>query len=158
MLLLHHKFVLHHIIDNYLGLTRTLLSATKILIYSFVATKSSWSWIKMRKKKKQKFLRYDTRDYELSDYTFVCDICLTHVQDRTKHCRDCNRWTSEFDHHCKWLNNWIGDQNYRRFIYLIIISFILNLYTVILYIIYMDLISEYEDDSYKTRYDPLIGK
>ena len=34
----------------------------------------------------------------------------------------------------------------------------MNLYTVILYIIYMDLISEYEDDSYKTRYDPLIGK
>jgi hypothetical protein len=32
----------------------------------------------------------DTRDYE-SLHMYVCDICMTHVQDRTKHCRECNR-------------------------------------------------------------------
>lgn len=57
-----------------------------------------------------KFKKIDTRDYANSDFVYVCDICLTHVQDKTKHWREWNRCVSGFDHHWKWLNNWIGDK------------------------------------------------
>lgn len=39
-------------------------------------------------KKPSKYFVVDTRDYVDSDYIYVCDICLTHVQPRTKHCRE----------------------------------------------------------------------
>ena len=60
-----------------------------------------------------KYKVIDTRDYVNSEWAFVWDICLTHVQNRTKHCREWNRWVSMFDHHWKWLNNCIGDKNYK---------------------------------------------
>lgn len=106
---------------------------------------------------KTKHFVIDTREYE-SDYLYVCDICLTHVQDRTKHCRECNRCVSKFDHHCKWLNNCIGDQNYKGFMYLITIYLISNLYMLALYCIYLGNIVEYHKDKFSTVYTPVISK
>ncbi|XP_041374442.1 palmitoyltransferase ZDHHC1-like [Gigantopelta aegis] len=45
-----------------------------------------------------------------------CNLCEIHVDEKTKHCRDCNKCVSHFDHHCEWLNNCIGRRNYRWFI------------------------------------------
>ncbi len=54
----------------------------------------------------------------------MCDVCGTHVLDRSKHCGLCNRCVSTFDHHCNWLNNCVGDRNYWMFVTLIILVFV----------------------------------
>jgi palmitoyltransferase ZDHHC1/11 len=68
----------------------------------------------------------DTR-MEPSKFIYVCDICLTHVNSTSKHCKSCNRCVNRFDHHCKWLNNCIGESNYKSFLVLIYIWLIYNL-------------------------------
>jgi palmitoyltransferase len=57
-------------------------------------------------------------DYQ--NYSMICTVCKTHVQEHSKHCGYCERCIDGFDHHCKWLNNCIGRLNYRRFVLLII--------------------------------------
>ncbi|EUB64262.1 putative palmitoyltransferase ZDHHC1 [Echinococcus granulosus] len=43
-----------------------------------------------------------------------CNICEIKVTDqKTKHCRICNKCVLKFDHHCRWLNTCIGSRNYR---------------------------------------------
>lgn len=44
-----------------------------------------------------------------------CTLCAVPVENRSKHCRSCNKCVDIFDHHCMWLNNCIGSQNYRSF-------------------------------------------
>ena len=55
------------------------------------------------------------RPFDSKGYTYHCQICETHVEERTKHCSACNRCVARFDHHCKWINNCVGRQNYRLF-------------------------------------------
>ncbi|CAG9317691.1 unnamed protein product [Blepharisma stoltei] len=50
----------------------------------------------------------------------VCTICCCSVSPNSKHCGSCNRCVDGFDHHCKWLNNCIGNQNYKKFILLLV--------------------------------------
>lgn len=59
------------------------------------------------------------RKQNFDDYNYYCDICKSHVLDRSKHCGVCNRCVEDFDHHCNWLNNCIGKANYNKFIYLL---------------------------------------
>ena len=107
-----------------------------------------------------KFSKYntvDTREFD-SEFVYVCDICLTHVQERTKHWRECNRWVSTFDHHCKWLNNWIGDQNYKPFMWLISMYLVSNIYFWIMYIIHLINIIRYKNSSFELIYKPAIDE
>ncbi len=53
------------------------------------------------------------------DYQFFCNVCGTHVLDRSKHCGICNRCVDVFDHHCNWLNNCVGKSNYCLFVALL---------------------------------------
>lgn len=55
------------------------------------------------------------------DFKYFCQICGTHVRDRSKHCRMCNRCVDVFDHHCNWLNNCVGKSNYGLFIGLLLL-------------------------------------
>ena len=50
-----------------------------------------------------------------------CGLCSCPVHISSKHCIRCGRCTIGFDHHCKWVNNCIGSQNYRHFIYLVVV-------------------------------------
>ena len=56
-----------------------------------------------------------------ADFQFFCQVCGTHVLDRSKHCGVCNRCVDVFDHHCNWLNNCIGRKNYGLFIALLVL-------------------------------------
>lgn len=49
----------------------------------------------------------------------MCTVCESHIDSKSKHCRECNRCVASFDHHCQWLNNCIGKFNYRLFFYLV---------------------------------------
>ncbi|CAG5109793.1 Oidioi.mRNA.OKI2018_I69.chr2.g4281.t2.cds [Oikopleura dioica] len=67
-----------------------------------------------------------------------CQICKINVDNRTKHCRNCNKCISVFDHHCDWLNTCVGVRNYRYFIATLIsaqvmlfLTFLLNLLAVV---------------------------
>lgn len=74
--------------------------------------------------------KIDTRTMQ-GEKVFVCDICMTHVNDaNSKHCGSCNRCVSKFDHHCKWLNNCIGDRNYKLFLVLITNWLVYNLHFI----------------------------
>ena len=65
--------------------------------------------------------------YDPKKYSLYCDVCETHVTENAKHCRVCNRCTSEFDHHCIWVSNDIGDENY--------IDFLRMLYSLIAFLV-----------------------
>ena len=79
------------------------------------------------------------------DYQYFCQICGTHVLDRTKHCGVCNRCVDSFDHHCNWLNNCIGKQNYRYFIVLLFLVLVLCLYQ---FAVDLAVISTFQSNSY----------
>lgn len=39
---------------------------------------------------------------------YLCEYCDSYCQQKSKHCRICNRCVDNFDHHCIWINNCIG--------------------------------------------------
>ncbi|XP_026191037.1 probable palmitoyltransferase ZDHHC1 [Cyclospora cayetanensis] len=51
--------------------------------------------------------------------TRTCNICGG-VQERSKHCRSCNKCIDVFDHHCIWINNCVGKANYRAFVAMLV--------------------------------------
>eukprot|EP00826_Nyctotherus_ovalis_P062745 TRINITY_DN9131_c0_g1_i4.p1 TRINITY_DN9131_c0_g1~~TRINITY_DN9131_c0_g1_i4.p1 ORF type:complete len:431 (+),score=115.97 TRINITY_DN9131_c0_g1_i4:383-1675(+) len=61
------------------------------------------------------------------DFKYFCQICGTHVRDRSKHCRVCNRCVDVFDHHCNWLNNCVGKKNYGLFLGLLFLVGVFSL-------------------------------
>lgn len=63
-----------------------------------------------------------------ADFEYFCQLCGTHVLERTKHCATCNRCVECFDHHCNWLNNCIGRKNYWHFIMLLFLVLAICLY------------------------------
>lgn len=67
---------------------------------------------------------------EVKTFEFICQLCKTHVHNRTKHCGECNRCVAVFDHHCKWLNNCIGELNYKWFMALITIYLTQQIFTL----------------------------
>lgn len=55
-----------------------------------------------------------------------CVFCEAHVNQRSKHCRRCNKCVDVFDHHCPWLNTCVGARNYSLFLRLLVSVFVLN--------------------------------
>ncbi|CAD8123757.1 unnamed protein product [Paramecium sonneborni] len=69
--------------------------------------------------KEEKLSKLQGKEYKTQIKSY-CLVCQAHVQDKTKHCWNCNKCVSKFDHHCIWLNNCVGDQNYSYFFILVI--------------------------------------
>jgi palmitoyltransferase ZDHHC1/11 len=42
-----------------------------------------------------------------------CYFCQVKVGSRSKHCRVCDKCTSDFDHHCNYFNSCVGGRTYR---------------------------------------------
>ena len=57
------------------------------------------------------------------DKFLFCLYCDSYCMATSKHCRVCNRCTSNFDHHCMWFNNCVGDKNYKLFFISIVSTF-----------------------------------
>ena len=66
------------------------------------------------------------------DYEYECDDWNCYVLEKTKHCKECNRWVRGFDHHCIWLNNCIGYNNYMYFYLLMIVYCLYNTLFIII--------------------------
>lgn len=60
-----------------------------------------------------------------------CDVC-GYVNERSKHCRVCNKCVDGFDHHCMWINNCVGDKNYRPFFVLLVATALMTAFVLVL--------------------------
>ncbi|CAD8130504.1 unnamed protein product [Paramecium sonneborni] len=69
--------------------------------------------------KEEKLSKLQGKEYKTHIKQY-CLVCQAHLQNKTKHCWNCNKCVSKFDHHCIWLNNCVGDQNYSYFFILVI--------------------------------------
>ncbi|CAK56450.1 unnamed protein product (macronuclear) [Paramecium tetraurelia] len=70
-------------------------------------------------------------DYEEHQLNQFCELCIAYVKETTKHCKQCNRCCEDFDHHCRWINNCVGGKNYKQFIGMIVFTFIILIYSII---------------------------
>ena len=77
-----------------------------------------------------------------TEFDFVCIICNTHVNNRSKHCGECNKCVAVFDHHCKWLNNCIGALNYKIFM-ILVSTYLLHTLFLLFAIIYVICVEKY---------------
>ncbi|PFH38082.1 DHHC zinc finger domain-containing protein [Besnoitia besnoiti] len=59
-----------------------------------------------------------------------CDVC-GYVNERSKHCRVCNKCVDGFDHHCMWINNCVGDRNYKPFFALLVATALMTVLVVV---------------------------
>lgn len=65
----------------------------------------------------------------------ICNICDAYVKHKTKHCKKCNKCVEGFDHHCKWLNTCIGKSNYRTFFVLLLSTWMILVFSVVITIL-----------------------
>ncbi|KAI8622326.1 DHHC palmitoyltransferase-domain-containing protein [Chytriomyces sp. MP71] len=61
----------------------------------------------------------------INAYSRICGICCVDVDARTYHCKQCNKCTAGFDHHCVWVNCCVGEANYRWFIGVVGVGWVL---------------------------------
>eukprot|EP00494_Astrolonche_serrata_P020320 UN20539 len=57
-----------------------------------------------------------------SDSKTLCTTCRIVKPLRSKHCSVCGKCVRGFDHHCPWVDNCIGENNYRKFVFHIMIE------------------------------------
>lgn len=53
--------------------------------------------------------------------TRMCHLCRSVVNEKSYHCKRCNRCTYKFDHHCSYLNTCIGGKNYELFLRILLL-------------------------------------
>ena len=113
---------IHHIINNWVLFGLYTFSALLVVASTFITSISdptdkivyNYKWSKY---KNEAFVE------GISTYYF-CEYCDSYCQQKSKHCRVCNRCVDNFDHHCIWINNCIGERNYKEFIVMISTTFI----------------------------------
>ncbi|KAK1324251.1 putative S-acyltransferase [Acorus calamus] len=79
-----------------------------------------------------------------STRTWTCTYCNIVLPPRAKHCHDCNKCVLQFDHHCVWLGTCIGQGNHCRFWWYIFEETVLSIWTIILYISFLEAKTERE--------------
>lgn len=57
-----------------------------------------------------------------------CRTCLILRPPRVSHCSLCGYCVEKYDHHCPWLGNCIGKNNYKQFLWFLLLTFTLILF------------------------------
>ena len=76
----------------------------------FVEPKDNLTWLEMVE-----------NNMNINEY---CPYCRIKITKKTKHCHVCRKCIKGFDHHCNWIDNCVGENNKKRFILFVIITFV----------------------------------
>ena len=68
----------------------------------------------------------------INDY---CPYCRVKKTKKTKHCHICQKCVKGFDHHCNWIDNCVGENNKKRFVIFVIITFINLIFNIVVGIV-----------------------
>jgi len=86
-------------------------------------------------------IKFNSESISSEGYDFFCQVCSTHVLEKSKHCSVCNRCVDIFDHHCNWMNNCIGKKNYRYCLHSSFRLFLFTLFWISLLCVYETIIA-----------------
>jgi palmitoyltransferase len=87
----------------------------------FLEPKDNLTWLEMVKNK-----------VNINDY---CPYCRVKKTKKTKHCHICQKCVKGFDHHCNWIDNCVGENNKKRFVIFVIITFINLIFNIVVGIV-----------------------
>eukprot|EP00796_Vickermania_ingenoplastis_P004159 gene4159-3000_t len=67
-------------------------------------------------------------------YLNFCPMCTTYKPPRAHHCSHCHRCILRYDHHCPWLGQCVGFYNYKNFLLLLLYTWLLTGWVLVLLI------------------------
>ena len=70
------------------------------------------------------------------DVTKYCPITFILIEGNSKFCLICQKYIKGFNHHCYWVGNCIGEQNFQKFMFFLVLCIINIGYNLLLIIIY----------------------
>jgi len=70
------------------------------------------------------------------DVIKYCPITFILLKDNSKFCLICQKYIKGFNHHCYWVGNCIGENNFNKFIFFLLLCIINTGYNLLLIIIY----------------------
>eukprot|EP01102_Stenamoeba_stenopodia_P005431 TRINITY_DN1606_c0_g1_i2.p1 TRINITY_DN1606_c0_g1~~TRINITY_DN1606_c0_g1_i2.p1 ORF type:complete len:236 (+),score=6.64 TRINITY_DN1606_c0_g1_i2:203-910(+) len=87
-----------------------------------------------------------------------CETCAIYRPPRCSHCSICDNCVRRFDHHCPWLGNCVGERNYGSFLWFVLSTTFLAVYTSGLCIAHITVLSLESHDSGFMKFLDALGK
>ena len=79
----------------------------------------------------------------------ICETCYLIRPLRSNHCNTCNNCVIRFDHHCPWIGTCVGTRNYPIFFIFLCTLNIMQLFTIVICIVYIALIIKKDSNEFK---------